>query len=240
MWGAQMSFIDEFSMRVDGGTSPKISKIQQIEVKNSGVRGMFIKRALDIVLALAVLMLMAPVMIVIGIIIKLSDGGNAIFTQPRIGRGAVEFDCLKFRTMVLDAPETLAEILANDEQAAREWEQDQKLKNDPRVTKFGKFLRKTSLDELPQLWNILKGDMSVVGPRPIIEDEVSKYGRHFRAYASVTPGVTGLWQISGRSDTTYEERVQLDAKYANTQTVWLDLKILFLTIPAVLFSKGAY
>lgn len=235
-----MSFIDEFSMRVGGDTSSEISKIPSIEIENSGARGMFAKRALDIFIAAPLLLVLAPLMILITLIIKKSDGGDAIFTQSRIGRHAVAFECLKFRTMVLNAPEKLAEILATDPDAAEEWERDQKLRNDPRITKLGKFLRKTSLDELPQLWNILKGDMSIVGPRPIVEDEVSKYGRYFQAYTSVTPGVTGLWQISGRNDTTYDERVKLDAKYAETRSIWLDLKILFLTIPAVLFSKGAY
>lgn len=235
-----MSFIDEFSMGVDGVAPAKISKIQPIEVESYGVRDMFAKRTLDLVLATSLIVVLAPLIIFITMIIRISDGGNAIFTQRRIGRDGVEFDCLKFRTMVLNAPEKLAEILASDSDAAEEWGRDQKLRNDPRITKFGKFLRKTSLDELPQLWNILKGEMSVVGPRPIVEDEVPKYGRYFGAYASVTPGVTGLWQISGRNDTTYDERVMLDAEYAKTRSVWLDMKILFLTVPAVLFSKGAY
>lgn len=240
MWGAQMSFIDQFSMKVGRTTSSKLSDLQPIKTEKRGALGMLPKRMLDILIAVTLIVILAPLMVLITLAIKRSDGGNAIFTQRRIGRDAIEFDCLKFRTMVLNAPEKLAHILATDPAAAQEWERYQKLKNDPRITKFGKFLRKTSLDELPQLWNILKGEMSVVGPRPIVEEEVSKYGRYFSAYTSVTPGVTGMWQISGRNDTTYDERVQMDVQYAETQSIWLDLKILFFTIPAVLFSKGAY
>jgi len=141
--------------------------------------------------------------------------------------------------MVPDAAERLTELLATDMEARHEWNMTQKLNNDPRITPVGKFIRKTSIDELPQLFNILKGDMSVVGPRPIVEKEVARYGTSIASYDAVRPGLTGLWQVSGRSDVDYAERVELDETYANTRSFWGDVKIVFMTVPAVLFSRGA-
>jgi Undecaprenyl-phosphate galactose phosphotransferase WbaP len=198
------------------------------------------KRTLDIFVALSALIFLAPMMIVIALLIKNKDGGPSLFKQKRIGLNGEEFLCLKFRSMVTNATEELDKVLRSDPEAAAEWARDQKLRNDPRITAVGRFIRKTSLDELPQLLNILKGEMSIIGPRPIVNNEIEKYGSFFNYYASVKPGVTGLWQISGRNDTTYEERVQLDVEYAKKWSFWLDLKILVMTIPAVLHSKGAY
>lgn len=199
-----------------------------------------LKRAFDLLVALSALVFLAPMLVVIAALIRFTDGGPALFKQTRIGHNGKEFTCLKFRSMVTDSSEVLAQLLATDSRAAAEWARDQKLRNDPRITTIGQFIRKTSLDELPQLLNILRGEMSIVGPRPIVANEVEKYGNDFRYYAAVKPGVTGLWQINGRNDTSYDERVEFDVVYAREWSIWLDLKIFFLTIPAVLLSKGAY
>jgi exopolysaccharide production protein ExoY len=168
------------------------------------------------------------------------DGGPVVFAHRRIGRDGRHFRCLKFRSMAVDAEERLAELLARDPQARDEWERDHKLRNDPRVTKLGAFLRKSSLDELPQLVNVLKGEMSLVGPRPIVDAEAPKYGRRFRHYCAVKPGITGLWQVSGRNDTSYRARVAMDCVYAARRNALLDARIMLATIPAVLLSRGSY
>jgi lipopolysaccharide/colanic/teichoic acid biosynthesis glycosyltransferase len=197
------------------------------------------KRGTDIVVATAALIFLSPLIIVVAMIVRLQDGGPAFFAQKRIGRNGKTFMCFKVRSMVPDAEERLKDILADDASARREWEETQKLTNDERVTPFGNFLRKSSIDELPQLLNVLRGEMSMVGPRPIIEAEVPRYAEYFTQYCSVSPGLTGLWQVEGRSDTTYEERVQLDVEYARTRSFWGDIKILLMTLPAVLRSRGA-
>jgi len=180
-----------------------------------------------------------PLLLTVGLLIRLQDGGRAVYSQKRYGRDGRTFHCFKLRSMVLDADARLKEILETDPEARAEWETLQKLSHDPRITPLGHFIRKTSIDELPQLINILKGEMSIVGPRPIVENEISKYGEYYRDYCSVRPGLTGLWQVEGRSDTTYEERVQLDARYANERTFTGDIMIMLRTVPAVLFSRGA-
>jgi Undecaprenyl-phosphate galactose phosphotransferase WbaP len=199
-----------------------------------------LKRVLDFTLALLVVPLVLPLIGVLAIWIKLDSAGPALFRQKRIGRAGTPFDAWKFRTMASNASEVLEKYLSQDPELRREWEQNRKLRADPRVTRAGAFLRKTSLDELPQLWNVLKGEMSLVGPRPIVKEEISRYGTRFGAYTRVPGGITGLWQISGRSDTSYEERVSLDAYYVRNWSVWLDLYILFRTVGTVLRRKGAY
>jgi len=199
-----------------------------------------LKRSLDLFVSLFALIILSPFLLLTAMLIKAQDGGDAIFRQRRVGRDGREFYCLKFRTMVMGADKKLQNYLDKNPQAAAEWQRDQKLKNDPRITLLGQFLRKTSLDELPQLWNIIKGEMSLVGPRPIVWEEYQKYGDYFPYYTSVLPGVTGLWQVSGRNNTTYDERVLMDVEYANSHSVWGDVKILLQTVPAVLFSVGAY
>lgn len=199
-----------------------------------------IKYILDLILVIPALIVLSPAMLLVMYLIRKNDEGSPFFVQRRIGLNGREFNCYKFRTMVVDAQQRLDALLESDPVAAAEWKRDQKLKNDPRITKVGRFLRKTSLDELPQLWNIMKGDMSLVGPRPIVQNEIIKYGPFFKYYTSVKPGVSGLWQISGRNNTTYDERVQYDVDYAKTYSFLTDTKILFKTLPAVLFSKGAY
>lgn len=168
------------------------------------------------------------------------DGGPALFRHPRVGLGGVTFSCFKFRSMVIDADARLARLLASDPVAAAEWETRRKLPRDPRITRIGAFLRRTSLDELPQLLNVLRGEMSLVGPRPVVREELDQhYGPATEAYCRTRPGLTGLWQVSGRSDTTYAERVQLDTRYVNEWSLALDLWILLRTIPAVLQRRGA-
>lgn len=198
------------------------------------------KRALDLVIAVPTLIFVAPLLIALAVMIRMHDAGPALFRQSRIGFDGRTFVCFKFRTMVMDAEGALRRHLEKDPRAAAEWAATQKLRRDPRITPVGRFLRRTSLDELPQLFNILRGEMSVVGPRPIVENEVPKYGDLFDYYIGVRPGVTGLWQVSGRNDVPYPERVRMDADYVKDWSIWLDLRILLLTIPAVLFSRGAY
>lgn len=199
-----------------------------------------LKRALDLAIAIPMLVFLAPLLLLLGALVQFTDRGPAFFVQRRCGLNGKMFDCVKFRSMVVDADARLKALLEADPVAREEWARDQKLRNDPRLTRIGKFLRKTSLDELPQLWNIIRGDMSIVGPRPIVSSEITRYGVHYADYCAVRPGVTGLWQVSGRNDTTYDERVQLDVRYVQTWTIWLDLEIIFGTVPAVLFSRGAY
>lgn len=198
------------------------------------------ERIFDIIIASLALLFTGPLLLVVALGVKLYDGGPALFSHTRIGRGARPFQCLKFRSMVVNAEERLTTLLTSDPAAAAEWARDHKLKSDPRITPLGDFLRRSSLDELPQLINVLRGDMSIVGPRPIVHAEVSRYGRRFEHYCAVRPGITGLWQVSGRNDTSYRRRVAMDAFYARNKTLGWDIKIILLTIPAVLLAKGSY
>jgi exopolysaccharide production protein ExoY len=191
-------------------------------------------------IALAALIFLAPLLIAVAVLIYVQDGGPVVFAHRRIGRGGRHFNCLKFRSMAVEAEARLADLLARDPEARAEWERDHKLRNDPRVTKLGAFLRRSSLDELPQLVNVLRGEMSLVGPRPIVDAEASKYGRRFRHYCAVKPGITGLWQVSGRNDTSYRTRVAMDSIYAARRNALLDAKVLVATVPAVLIARGSY
>ena len=197
------------------------------------------KRILDIIVASIALVFVSPLLLAVAILIRFQDGGQAVYAQKRYGRNGRTFRCFKLRSMVANADERLQEILATNPVARAEWEETQKFVNDPRITPLGHFIRKTSIDELPQLVNILRGEMSLVGPRPIVENEIAKYGEFYRDYCAVRPGLTGLWQVEGRSNTTYEERVQLDVKYARTRTFVGDIMIMLRTVPAVLMSRGA-
>jgi exopolysaccharide production protein ExoY len=198
-----------------------------------------ISRVIDILGALALLIFIAPLLVFIAIAVKLQDGGSVVFAQRRIGKGGEMFSCLKIRTMVPDAELRLGQLLASDPQARAEWQLDQKLRNDPRITFFGRFLRKSSLDELPQLINVLKGEMSLVGPRPIVLDEAPRYGRWLKYYCAVKPGITGLWQINGRNNLSYHRRVACDILYARRQSLSFNTAILLNTVPAVLMQKGS-
>lgn len=186
-------------------------------------------------LALLLLVLFAPLLLAIAWRIAREDGSPVLFGHYRVGRNGELFRCLKFRTMARDADEILRQLLATDPVARAEWERDHKLHDDPRITRCGRFLRRTSLDELPQLINVLRGEMNLVGPRPIVVHELRRYGQTKFHYLSVRPGMTGLWQVSGRNRTSYEDRVLLDRTYVERQSVWLDCVILARTVPVVLF-----
>jgi exopolysaccharide production protein ExoY len=198
------------------------------------------KRAMDIALALIALVLAAPIMLLVAAAIRSSMGGPVLFSQERVGWGGRPFRCLKFRTMVTNGDEVLRRHLAADAEAKREWEATCKLADDPRVTRLGLLLRKSSLDELPQIVNILRGEMSCVGPRPVVPREIERYGALKDAYLDARPGLTGLWQTSGRSKLSYQDRVELDAEYARTWSLLLDVRIILRTIPALLkFDQSA-
>jgi lipopolysaccharide/colanic/teichoic acid biosynthesis glycosyltransferase len=196
-------------------------------------------RVLDVALATLGVIILAPLLVVLALAIWLQDGGSPIFAHRRLGRHGLPFPCLKFRTMVVDSDVRLRELLANDVEAAREWNRDHKLRNDPRITALGRILRKTSLDELPQLFNVIAGQMNLVGPRPIVAGEVVRYGRYFTNYCQVRPGITGLWQVSGRNDVSYRRRVALDTVYSRKQSFAVDMFILTRTVPAVLSARGS-
>ncbi|MBV8844202.1 MAG: sugar transferase [Bryobacterales bacterium] len=198
------------------------------------------KRGFDIAAAGLSLLLLLPLFCVIALAVKLSDRGPIIYRHRRIGRNGRRFYCLKFRTMVPDADTILHRHLAANPRAASEWSACQKLTQDPRITALGLVLRKTSLDELPQLWNIIRGEMSVVGPRPIVSAETVKYGDTIEQYMGARPGLTGLWQISGRNDVGYERRVALDRRYVEEWSIGLDLRIILKTVVIVLSSRGCY
>jgi exopolysaccharide production protein ExoY len=202
--------------------------------------GLTSKRIVDVVLALSGIILLAPLLVICFVLTSASSSGPAIFRHKRVGFGGKPFDCLKFRTMALDAPERLRKLLEDDPVAAAEWAECQKLRNDPRVTPIGAILRKSSLDELPQLFNVLIGNMSIVGPRPVTEAELSRYGTSVTAYSACRPGITGLWQVSGRSSASYETRIACDTYYARMWSLSLDIKIMIVTIPAVIFTEGAH
>jgi Undecaprenyl-phosphate galactose phosphotransferase WbaP len=198
-----------------------------------------IKATIDVTVAGLMLILSSALFVVLALF-SLVDGGPMLFAHRRVGAGGRPFHCLKFRTMVVDADRVLDEALARDPVLAAEWAASRKLVNDPRVTRLGRFLRKTSLDELPQLINVLRLEMSLVGPRPIVESEIPLYGEAIAQYYATRPGLTGLWQVSGRSNTSYEKRVQLDVWYVNNWTIWNDIAVLFKTIPVVLLRQGAH
>lgn len=203
------------------------------------LKGTGYKRVFDIVVASIGLVFLLPVLAIAYVLARFQDGGPAFFGSPRIGLHGKAFKCWKFRSMVVDADERLAALLASDPDAAREWDETQKLRNDPRITTIGRFLRKSSIDELPQLVNVIRGEMSLVGPRPVTRGELTRYDLNAIHYLLVRPGVTGPWQVSGRSNSTYEKRVQLDKTYALRRTFWSDAVLLVKTVPAVLFGRGA-
>ena len=198
------------------------------------------KRIFDIVATVCGGIFILPFMLIIAIIIYLDSGGPIIYKQKRVGRNGKEFNFYKFRSMVKNADTILEEYLNTHEDEKKEWQKNFKLKNDPRVTKIGKIIRKTSIDELPQLWNVLIGDMSLVGPRPLLPNEVERYSSYIEDYKLVLPGLTGVWQVSGRSDTTFEERVIMDSWYIHNWSVWIDIVYLLKTVLVVVKSKGAY
>lgn len=199
-----------------------------------------LKSLFDLSLSIVGMCFIWPIFLLIGIAIYISSPGTIFFAHRRIGKGGKSFFCYKFRSMVNNSQEVLEKTLRENSQAREEWNKDFKLKDDPRITPIGNFLRRTSLDELPQLFNVLKGDMSLVGPRPIVKDEICKYKDSIKDYYEVLPGITGLWQVSGRNDVTYDERVQMDSWYVHNWSIWLDMMILYKTIRAVVNGNGCY
>jgi len=197
-------------------------------------------RAIDVLIALAAIIVLLPLLVLIVAALKITSPGPVLFAHRRVGKGGRIFPCYKFRSMVVNSADVLKQHLAEHPEAQAEWLRDQKLRNDPRVTAIGRLLRRTSLDEVPQIFNVLRGEMSMVGPRPIVEAEVVRYRQYIVDYMSVKPGITGLWQISGRNNTTYRRRVALDTAYARSRTVSMDLAIMARTVPAVLTGSGCY
>ncbi|WP_241255165.1 sugar transferase [Altererythrobacter sp. BO-6] len=199
----------------------------------------FATRILDVTLAIALLVFLLPLLALVAAAIAATSHGPILFKHKRIGLYGREFGCFKFRSMRTDAETHLAALLDRNAELRHEWDCNQKLKHDPRITPIGQFLRLSSIDELPQLINVIRGEMSLVGPRPIIRAEVPRYGRYITTYISVRPGITGIWQVSGRNNLSYRRRVAADVLYARSRSLWLDLKILFMTIPAVISGKGS-
>ena len=194
---------------------------------------------LNKVMAFVLLLALSPLLLVVAVLIWRVDGAPILFAHYRVGYGGRLFRCMKFRTMRRDSQQVLAQLLQDDPAAREEWARDQKLTNDPRITPIGRFLRNSSLDELPQLLNVLRGDMNLVGPRPITVEELTRYGMVRWHYLSVPPGITGLWQVSGRNNTSYEERVALDARYVDQRSMWGDIAILAKTVRVVITKEGA-
>lgn len=228
LYGTDMSFIfshEVMILRVSNNLAKRSSRC--------------LKRTFDIIGSAIIILLLAPALLLLCYLVS-KDGGSAIYGHQRVGRDGKKFNCLKFRSMVVNSQQVLQELLERDADARAEWEKDFKLKNDPRITRIGRFIRKTSLDELPQLFNVLKGEMSLVGPRPVIEKELERYAGDVDYYFMAKPGMTGLWQVSGRNDVDYDTRVYFDAWYVKNWSLWNDIAILFKTINVVLKRDGAY
>lgn len=199
-----------------------------------------VKRVMDVAFSVVLSVGVLPLLVMIAIAIKIDSRGPVFFAHGRVGRSGKKFRLLKFRTMAPDSDKLLAEYLRANRLEAIEWQKNQKLKRDPRITRVGRWLRRTSLDELPQLWNVLRGEMSLVGPRPIIEAEIARYGECFALYSQVVPGLTGMWQVSGRNDTSYEQRIELDTYYVRNWSPWLDVYLVARTFEVVVRAEGAY
>lgn len=216
-------------------------EVLMLRIRNNLARfsARILKRGFDVIVSSLLILLLLPVLTYVGWKVS-RDGGSPIYGHERVGFKGRKFKCLKFRSMIINSQEVLENLLATDLEAKAEWEKDFKLKKDPRITPIGHFIRKTSLDELPQLWNVLKGDMSLVGPRPVVEGELERYGDDVDYYFMTKPGMTGLWQVSGRNDTDYATRVYLDAWYVKNWSLWYDIAIMFKTINVVLKRDGAY
>ena len=234
---AQVGFVSDCDM--SSGNSDHANPFSSFGIAHGRLDRAFF-RMMDVFIALVGIILFAPLLAVIAIVMQLTSPGPLLFVQQRVGRKGVMFPCLKIRSMHVNAGEMLARLLEEDPAAREEWAKDFKLRADPRITPTGGILRKTSLDELPQLFNVLVGHMSIVGPRPIVPAEIERYGPHFSDYCSVRPGLTGLWQVSGRNDISYTERVQLDRRYAASKSLPLDVTIILRTVPAMLRARGCY
>lgn len=227
------------AVRSAAGTADTVVRSRMVTSQSGDPPRFGLCRIRDIVCALALIIVLLPVFVVLIAVILINDPGPPIFAHQRVGKNGRPFKCFKLRSMYCDAQERLVVLLANNPQMRREWEAMHKLAEDPRVTPLGDFLRRTSLDELPQLFNVLMGSMTLVGPRPIVYDELRHYGRHASCYLTSKPGLTGLWQVTGRSEVSYRRRVATDRLYARRKSFKLDLRILLATVPAVLARKGA-
>ncbi len=238
-------------MSIVHGSCDGVFETKDTKVKINGARkrrknikfdavGGGMKRSLDIILATVGLVLLSPLFLLVSIAVKLSSSGPVLFGHTRIGYGGETFKCWKFRSMAANGQEILERHFNDFPEDKQEWDANRKLQNDPRVTWFGKILRTYSVDELPQLLNVLLGQMSLVGPRPVVQDELNFYGSNADFYLRTRPGITGLWQTSGRSDVDYSQRVSLDTEYVNNWSHWQDFKIILRTIPAVLSAEGSY
>ena len=240
-FGAQM---DQFGNSALGARAPGVTECQVMpsaaQPPRSATDSARVVRICDVTVAFLILLFLAPLMALVACAVLVSDGGPMIYAHRRLGKNGRVFRCLKFRTMVVDAEWRLAQLLAADPIARAEWNRDHKLRRDPRITLIGGFLRATSLDELPQLFNVLVGDMSLVGPRPIVPAEQVRYGRFYAHYCAVQPGITGLWQVSGRNDVSYRRRVACDVVYSRSVSLPLYFYILARTLPAVVFARGSY
>jgi exopolysaccharide production protein ExoY len=221
-------------------TTEIVSRNADLQTRSARPVGGLVKRTFDIAFSLVAILILLPLLAGCCLVVLATSPGPVLFRHRRIGHGGRSFNCLKFRTMEINSERRLQDYLAASEEARREWEVFRKLQNDPRVTPFGAFMRRSSLDELPQLFNVLIGDMSIVGPRPIITDEVEKYQEHFGTYASGRPGLTGLWQVKGRNTTTYDQRVAYDVEYLRNWSLLRDAWIILTTIAEVSTGRGAY
>jgi Undecaprenyl-phosphate galactose phosphotransferase WbaP len=233
----EMSALNSLSIRARDLSGSLILEVDHYLIRRVP---QLIKRGFDILCCGSLLLPLLPLLAITYLMVRYTSSGPAIYAHRRLGRHGKAFSVYKFRTMVMNAEAVLQEHLEQNPELRQEWERDHKLRRDPRVTSVGRWLRKTSLDELPQLWNVLRGEMTLVGPRPIVEHEVLKYGESYRQYCRVIPGITGLWQISGRNNTSYGDRVRLDEYYVRNWSVSLDLYVLFRTLKTVLRGEGAY
>ncbi|MBL0428677.1 sugar transferase [Ramlibacter alkalitolerans] len=211
----------------------------EVGTREDGRAGAGVKRLIDIVGALVFIIVFLPLLLAVALGVLLSSRGPIIYSQERLGLNGKKFRFYKFRSMVVNSEEVFNSFLDTDPEAKSQWEKYQKLDRDPRITGFGHFIRKTSLDEFPQFWNVLVGDMSLVGPRPCMPSQRELYGVHWREYCAVRPGLTGLWQVSGRNQLTYQQRVQLDSKYVMGWSLSLDFQILARTVKVVLTANGS-
>ena len=234
IWGLILGLSIDLAAQCVGIGSVAGARWRTRRQRITGAIGGRTKRIVDLIIATTALILLSPMMLAVAIVIKLWLGGPVIYAHQRVGRDRKMFPCLKFRSMVTNGDEVLRNHLNANPQAAAEWRETRKLRNDPRITPLGHLLRASSLDELPQLINVLRGDMSCVGPRPVVATELERYGTTAKYYLSTRPGLTGLWQVSGRSNCSYAHRISLDCQYVTTWSLWLDIKILLLTIPALL------
>lgn len=221
-------------MNIDAINQEKVENVSSVKIKNKPY--IYVKRGIDIILSTIALIILSPVFLILGLLIKIDSKGPVFFLHTRIGKNGKNIKIYKFRTMVINAEELIKEFTPEQ---MKEYKENYKLTNDPRITKIGKILRKTSLDELPQLINIIKGDLSIIGPRPVVKDELEKYEDNMSKFLSVTPGLTGNWAANGRNNTTYEERMKLELDYIDNISFKTDIKIFFQTIFAVIKKEGA-